>query len=581
MDFCTGSSNVATTDPISLGLTGALDIRPSPRAEEMVSSSTQSSSPSKPPSSDQVQHFVRQNTVGNVYLNGVNIVSLIIDGIERLCLAQISNTLLKDFSYNEIHNRRVALGITCVQCTPVQLEILRRAGAMPISSRRCGMITKREAERLVKSFLEDTTPLKLPENFAFNVKHQCGWGCKGSFIPSRYNSSRAKCIKCSCCNIFFSPNKFIFHFHRTSESKYKHPDAANFNSWRRHISLDYENEQQELEHAWEDVKAMFNGGSRKRMMGSSSPGSDKSQNRSDMGIPKRQRIDFPGEPTSMAKFPRLPYPYPVIPPVPGTSVPNACHTGFIPRVPHPAFPFSTQGSPAEQSHFQQDPAKIAPNFADFWKTKGVNPYYNPLGLLWAKNFGLYGDAAMQYGNAVDLSRQGQKMSQVEDANKYMHNEFFKLNGCLPTGVEPSKLQVSFEHEKNMRNDVEKYMSAFRPVNKDGLFTLGDYKQLRLSSGSEELEQDAMSPNAQSEHSDGSGYDLEEHVSAEPEDTDINVTDIEQNESNSSPHDINKNDVSKADVPRDNCLPGPEKKDLPPTSNSQITNVSKTNLFCFH
>ena len=73
--------------------------------------------------------------VGTVVLHGARIVSLIIDAKERLCLAQISNTLLKEFSYNEIHNRRVALGITCVQCTPVQLEILRRAGAMPISSR--------------------------------------------------------------------------------------------------------------------------------------------------------------------------------------------------------------------------------------------------------------------------------------------------------------------------------------------------------------------------------------------------------------------------------------------------------------
>ena len=102
-------------------------------------------------------------------LHGVLIVSLNIDGKDRLCLAQISNTLLKDYSYNEIHNRRVALGITCVQCTPVQLEILRRAGAMPVSSRRCGMITKREAERLVKSFLEDAEPPKLPEDFAFQV----------------------------------------------------------------------------------------------------------------------------------------------------------------------------------------------------------------------------------------------------------------------------------------------------------------------------------------------------------------------------------------------------------------------------
>lgn len=51
-----------------------------------------------------------QFQVGTVILYGVPIVSLIIESQERLCLAQISNTLLKQFSYNEIHNRRVALG---------------------------------------------------------------------------------------------------------------------------------------------------------------------------------------------------------------------------------------------------------------------------------------------------------------------------------------------------------------------------------------------------------------------------------------------------------------------------------------
>lgn len=76
---------------------------------------------------------------------------------------------IKDFSYNEIHNRRVALGITCLQCTPQQLEVLRRSGAMPISSRRCGLITKREAERLVRSFISDVPPPRLPDNFTFKV----------------------------------------------------------------------------------------------------------------------------------------------------------------------------------------------------------------------------------------------------------------------------------------------------------------------------------------------------------------------------------------------------------------------------
>ncbi|KAI8034098.1 hypothetical protein M5D96_013132, partial [Drosophila gunungcola] len=124
--------------------------------------------------------------------------------------------------YNEIHNRRVALGITCVQCTPVQLEILRRAGAMPVSSRRCGMITRREAERLCKSFLGDNTPPRLPDDFAFNVQH-----------------------------------------------KYVQPDAANFNSWRRHMTLSGNTYDEKIIHAWEDVKAMFNGGTRKRLVGSS------------------------------------------------------------------------------------------------------------------------------------------------------------------------------------------------------------------------------------------------------------------------------------------------------------------------
>ncbi|XP_063170454.1 SKI family transcriptional corepressor 1 [Candoia aspera] len=233
------------------------------------SSSASSSSSSSPHSKQELQPYagsspLKPNQVGETSLYGVPIVSLVIDGQERLCLAQISNTLLKNYSYNEIHNRRVALGITCVQCTPVQLEILRRAGAMPISSRRCGMITKREAERLCKSFLGEHKPPKLPENFAFDVVHECAWGSRGSFIPARYNSSRAKCIKCSYCSMYFSPNKFIFHSHRTPDAKYTQPDAANFNSWRRHLKLSDKGATDDLSHAWEDVKAMFNGGTRKR-----------------------------------------------------------------------------------------------------------------------------------------------------------------------------------------------------------------------------------------------------------------------------------------------------------------------------
>ncbi|KAK2588469.1 hypothetical protein KPH14_004452 [Odynerus spinipes] len=236
------------------------------------------------------------------------------EGQERLCLAQISNTLLKQFSYNEIHNRRVALGITCVQCTPVQLEILRRAGAMPVSSRRCGMITRREAERLCKSFLGDNAPPRLPEDFAFSVHHECAWGCRGAFLPARYNSSRAKCIKCAYCGLFFSPNKFIFHSHRIGPSdKYVQPDAANFNSWRRHMKLSG-NPPDEVVHAWEDVKAMFNGGTRKRLLGNSSSRESPSPAKQLKSTPTTAAVAAAAVPTLVPSptHPRVP-PFPELP----------------------------------------------------------------------------------------------------------------------------------------------------------------------------------------------------------------------------------------------------------------------------
>mgnify|MGYP001801127009 FL=1 len=51
------------------------------------------------------QNVEESYEVGTVTLNDVQLVSLIVNNEERVCLAQLSNTLLKDYSYNEIHNR--------------------------------------------------------------------------------------------------------------------------------------------------------------------------------------------------------------------------------------------------------------------------------------------------------------------------------------------------------------------------------------------------------------------------------------------------------------------------------------------
>uniref|UniRef100_A0A8C1EPB9 SKI family transcriptional corepressor 1b n=1 Tax=Cyprinus carpio carpio TaxID=630221 RepID=A0A8C1EPB9_CYPCA len=424
---------------------------------------------------------LKPNQVSETSLYGIPIVSLVIDGQERLCLAQISNTLLKNYSYNEIHNRRVALGITCVQCTPVQLEILRRAGAMPISSRRCGMISKREAERLCKSFLGAHSPPKLPENFAFDVSHECAWGSRGSFIPARYNSSRAKCIKCSFCNMYFSPNKFIFHSHRTPESKYTQPDAANFNSWRRHLKLTDKNSPDDVSHAWEDVKAMFNGGSRKRTLPVG--GSDSSSSLS----AQAPRGQTQGEPSEVphktlrceddrgnVTMPSSIRSYPVIP-VPSKSF------GMLQKIPPPLFPHP-YGFPAfglcqkkDDGVVMGEPNKTNlsgvfwpsakdsayPSFPMFWPTTGslAMPTYHhaqpkpPSDVLCTRHIEL------------DVSEQSDRSTSTPK-DSLLDNE--RCSSTQSTRNEEDKSGDESRSIEGMQATPRKisYISAFRPVVKD-------------------------------------------------------------------------------------------------------------------
>ncbi|XP_067351969.1 SKI family transcriptional corepressor 1 homolog-B-like isoform X2 [Channa argus] len=441
-----------------------------------------SSSPSLKKDAQSFSSSLKPNQVSETSLYGVPIVSLVIDGKERLCLAQISNTLLKNYSYNEIHNRRVALGITCVQCTPVQLELLRRAGAMPISSRRCGMITKREAERLCKSFLGAHSPPKLPENFAFDVSHECAWGCRGSFIPARYNSSRAKCIKCSFCNMYFSPNKFIFHSHRTPESKYLQPDAANFNSWRRHLKLTENKPSDDVNHAWEDVKAMFNGGSRKRtlpMNGSGMSSPMKSQPPSSLAQTSSPEIphkslrcdeDQANNNLSLASGPRS---YPVIP-VPSKSF------GMLQKIPPPLFPHHPYGFPSyglcpKKSDGVAEANKtnvsgvfwpgakdtIYPAFPMFWPTAGGLSMPSYPGSPPKPPPELPGVRQCE----IDLSDQSDRGTNTpKDNTHHLHHQQDGGERC-PSSQSSTRNDEDKSGDETSQRKIS-YISAFRPVVKD-------------------------------------------------------------------------------------------------------------------
>ncbi|KAM6960623.1 SKI family transcriptional corepressor 1 homolog-B [Aplochiton taeniatus] len=421
---------------------------------------------------------LKPNQVSETILYGIPIVSLVIDGQERLCLAQISNTLLKNYSYNEIHNRRVALGITCVQCTPVQLEILRRAGAMPISSRRCGMITKREAERLCKSFLGAHNPPKLPENFAFDVSHECAWGSRGSFIPARYNSSRAKCIKCSYCNMYFSPNKFIFHSHRTPESKYTQPDAANFNSWRRHLKLSDKNSPDDIAHAWEDVKAMFNGGSRKRMVPSN--GSERSSPLKSQGpsIPRRGSPEIPpkilrcddsrgGMNIATTRN------YPVIP-VPSKGF------GMLQKIPPPLFPHP-YGFPAFGLCQKKDDTVVGepnkPNITGMFWPGTKDSAYHPFPMFWPTAGSLplppysHSQGPKPPSELLCPRQNDLDLSEHSDRSTNTPKDIIDSERCSSTQSVRNDEDKSVDEVRSMEGTTMaprkmSYISAFRPVIKD-------------------------------------------------------------------------------------------------------------------
>ena len=469
---------------------------------------------------------VRQNHVSSANLYGVNIVCLWIDGKERLCLAQISNTLLKDYSYNEIHNRRVALGITCVQCTPVQLEILRRAGAMPVSSRRCGMITKREAERLVKSFLEEMAPPKLPDDFAFDVSHDCGWGCRGSFIPSRYNSSRAKCVKCYYCNMYFSPNKFIFHFHRMPDSKYQHPDAANFNSWRRHLVLTDPAPSDDMMHAWEDVKAMFNGGSRKRVMASSAHSFTKNQDQNHVKRAKTttpvstesHQVDHPQPqpkhsvmPSGFHRFPG-PYPFPIF---------------GAPKVTSKPFPILGQHFPGSEKlpphmHPPRPPSQFpVPN------TDAVYPSYE---MIWAKHLGL----SMYNENSCYPPRYLSETDHAKKEPTVSHQE-------TPSPKKLTDTKFTIGH-----------LSAFKPVSGVQLFK--PYEDLESSR-------------------DYSEKDSESAVESDSENIDVDTVEDEASEQASEQDNTNKNQYSNhSDCPRNTVITCSDNQQTLLSSPTQNTSV---------
>ncbi|XP_010848517.1 PREDICTED: LOW QUALITY PROTEIN: ski oncogene [Bison bison bison] len=183
-------------------------------------------------------------------LEGETISCFVVGGEKRLCLPQILNSVLRDFSLQQINSVCDELHIYCSRCTADQLEILKVMGILPFSAPSCGLITKTDAERLCNALLYGgaypppckkelaaslALGLELSER-SVRVYHECFGKCKGLLGPELALENRT-------CHWGF--------------------DSAN---WRAYILLsqDYtgKEEQARLGRCLDDVKEKFDYGNK-------------------------------------------------------------------------------------------------------------------------------------------------------------------------------------------------------------------------------------------------------------------------------------------------------------------------------
>ncbi|CAH1239349.1 SKI [Branchiostoma lanceolatum] len=198
-------------------------------------------------------------------LEGETISCFIVGGEKRLCLPQILNSVLRDFSLQQINVVCDELHIFCSRCSHEQLETLKVMGILPYSAPSCGLITKTDAERLCNELLHrrgGATPQPAPTKprdktaASFKVYHECFGKCKGVFCPDLYDSPFSQCIECTDCHGAFSPQKFVCHSHKAQENRTCHWgfDSAN---WRSYVLLSKDQDTEEFQEALEDMKAKF------------------------------------------------------------------------------------------------------------------------------------------------------------------------------------------------------------------------------------------------------------------------------------------------------------------------------------
>lgn len=196
-------------------------------------------------------------------LEGERISCFVVGGERRLCLPQILNTVLQDFSLQQINQVCDELQIYCSRCTRDQLEELKLSGILPRNAPSCGLITQTDAERLVSTLLARVEPYlppsihmqddllldkkKRPKDIdndneeeeviaRFKVYHECFGKCKGIFDATCFECEDSQCVECLECGCRLSPHRFVRHAHGSAENRTCHWGFDSSN-WRSYLLL--------------------------------------------------------------------------------------------------------------------------------------------------------------------------------------------------------------------------------------------------------------------------------------------------------------------------------------------------------
>jgi hypothetical protein len=191
-----------------------------------------------------------RSELSETLLEGETISCFVVGGEKRLCLPQVLNSVLREFSLFQINQVCEELQIYCSRCNPEQLEVLKVTGILPMNAPSCGLITMTDAERLTSALLYRSGGLVIKATgfhegaFSFKVYHECFGKCKGICTPALYTDSNAHCIECVECHGMFSPQKFVCHVHRFRENRTCHWGFDSSN-WRSYLLVAKDQEEHE------------------------------------------------------------------------------------------------------------------------------------------------------------------------------------------------------------------------------------------------------------------------------------------------------------------------------------------------